>query len=265
MQNYRNEHNKIEDHPTVQLHGEIQKLCHPLKHLKISYFCHVKINADNEFSALSNNPDYHRFYLQNAHYNSDIHMAKKKSIGEYFIWDLANITGKSMAESKIAANFGVNHVFTITSKNNKDADYYHFATYVNNSDINHQYINKLQMLKAFIAWFNQKVILNTEMLTAYQSTFLVDTSQGVFECTSMEEYPDVSGFYRDINMPTDSGLTMQQLSILKWLHHGKTISDIASLMGIADITVNKHIANIKKKFSCYTQFQLGELYERLGL
>ena len=56
----------------------------------------------------------------------------------------------------------------------------------------------------------------------------------------------------------------RELEILSWLHKGKTINEIGQILGIADITIKKHIANVKRKSGCFTMFQLGEYFSNLN-
>jgi len=58
-------------------------------------------------------------------------------------------------------------------------------------------------------------------------------------------------------------LSPRQMEILRWLSQGKTATEIASILGVADVTVRKHIINIKNKSGCHTMFQLGEYYSKL--
>lgn len=258
--------NIIENHPNILLHNEIQSICKPLNRLNISYFCHVNINFKNEFSAIANNPEYHRYYLQNKHYNSDIHMANDELIHRYFIWDLVDTAGKSHEENVMAREFGVRHIFTVVDRNPNGKNYYHFATHVEDPAINHVYLNKMQMLESFILHFNSLVSDSHEIAKAYNIKFHLE-SEGKFEysCGQKKILESDHEFYKELlsHSVASKRLTKQQLDILYWLHNGKTINEIASIMGLADVTVNKHIGNIKNKLDCYTQFQLGEVYSHL--
>jgi len=52
-------------------------------------------------------------------------------------------------------------------------------------------------------------------------------------------------------------LTVREYECLAWLTRGKTIPEIALILGISKRTVEKFIANIKSKLECYTLFQIG--------
>lgn len=58
-------------------------------------------------------------------------------------------------------------------------------------------------------------------------------------------------------------LSSRQMEIMWWLHQGKTATEIAGILGVADVTIRKHIINIKMKTQCNTMFQLGEYYSKI--
>ncbi len=60
-----------------------------------------------------------------------------------------------------------------------------------------------------------------------------------------------------------SRLSSRQMEVMWWLHQGKTASEIAEILGVADVTIRKHIINIKEKTNCHTMFQLGGYYAKL--
>jgi DNA-binding NarL/FixJ family response regulator len=126
------------------------------------------------------------------------------------------------------------------------------------------------MLNQFIRYFHHGVKSIPDLLQAYQIKFKLQPNNGSF---SLNEYnKDLSlirnAIMQELTIPDKKDkpinpLTEQQIKIMHWLHLGKTIQDIAIIMNIAEVTVNKHIANIKTRLGCYTQFQLGEIYSHI--
>jgi DNA-binding CsgD family transcriptional regulator len=58
-------------------------------------------------------------------------------------------------------------------------------------------------------------------------------------------------------------LTKREWQCLYWLAQGKTLEETAIILGIALRTIKAHVINIKEKFNCSNQFQLGMLYQHL--
>lgn len=261
----------IDQHPSVEYHQDIVDICRPLQKLNITYFCHVNI-SDNQFSALTNNPGFHRHYLQKEYYNADIHMADSQLVKDHFIWDSVERYGSSLQMHQEAAEFGLKHTFTLADKNHVGTNYYHFATDQSCHSINQVYLANLDILKLFTMHFANQVRQSKQLLRAYEIKFGIRPDAEGYRVISelnnnshtlRREILDDLELGNQFPLPNGKTLTQRQLNILFWLHNGKTISDISSIINIAEITVNKHIAEIKAKIECYTQFQMGEYFSKL--
>src|SRR3990167_5573464 len=160
----------IDQHPSITCHQDISEICRPLQKLNITYFCHVNIN-DQRFSALTNNPGFHRHYLNNEYYNADIHMANNQLIKDYFIWDSVERDGKSLQMHQEASEFGVRHTFTIYEKNHLGNNYYHFATNLTEKSITQVYLKNYDLLKLFIMHFSNHVSQSKLLSSAYEIKF----------------------------------------------------------------------------------------------
>ncbi len=262
---------KIHAHPSVLEHHDLFDICKPLSHFGITYFCHVNIK-ENQFSALTNNPAFHCFYLEKNYHMTDLHMAISFFKEGYYIWDHFEPLGKSREMHEGAAHFGVKHTFTIHKKNQSGDHLYHFATQFDDKNINHQYLKNLDMLHLFVNYFNRTIGQSKKLNQAYQVKFDIKKNESHFDFSSIflsEADRHRFSFMKDmmqdkkISISDQAHLTRQQFFILYWLHHGKTIYDVAKLLKVSEITVHKHIFKIKEKLNCYTQFQLGELFSNI--
>ena len=68
---------------------------------------------------------------------------------------------------------------------------------------------------------------------------------------------------RKVILDNNQSLSLREMEVLIWLHRGKNARDIAQILEVADVTINKHIMHIKKKMECYSYFQLGEKFSKL--
>lgn len=258
---------KIKKHPALLYTQDIKDICKPLEHLNISYFSHVHVDINGKFSAISNNPLFHEHYLRKQYYNADIHMAQCDNLGKYVIWDHMKCSGQSEKLNQEASEFGVKHSFTLLEKNKDGNNYYHFATHLNDSSINEDYIRNMDLLKIFILHFNQSVSQSKNLHHAYDLTFTIACNQAEFSLHSeiLHQKQQRNLFLKNIkfnSLELEKTLSLRELEVLTWLHQGKTLLQIAEILGITEITVKKHVANIKEKTKCYTQFQLGEYFSR---
>lgn len=258
---------KIVKHPSIVYAEDIKSICQPLQKLKINYFAHVHIDKSKQFSAIANHPRYAEHYLKNKCYNMDIHMADTSILGKYIIWDAIEFSGKSAVEHQTAIQFGIDHVFTIIEADPSGTHYFHFGSNLLDKSINQIYISQIELLKLFVCYFKEKIISNRVLHAAYDLKFSIDDEVNAFEIKTdacqLNQLQMKSDFLNDMQLIKKRKLlSAREIEILTWLHHGKTVNEIANILQLADITVNKHIANIKEKAQCYTQFQLGEFFNQ---
>ena len=257
---------KVSTHPALTHAQDVKTICQPLEKLNINYFAHGYIDKSNHLTAISSNPIYFENYLKNKHYNIDIHTARPMTLGDQIMWDAIELTGKCASETEEAKQFGVDHVFTLIEHEKNGTHYYHFASNKMGTAINQVYLNHIDLLKLFVCHFKEKTSTHKVLRQAYDLKFSIDEETEGFLIKGNASQLSSSGFLKDIKLssatlPASKSLSIREMEILMWLHHGKTVNDIARILNLADITINKHIANIKEKSGCYTQFQLGEFFK----
>ena len=258
---------KIYDHPALIHAHDVSDICRPLHLLNISSFSHVRIDNEGKFCGISNNPDFHVHYVKNHYYNADIHLARNNELGKFILWDALSCTGDTEQMNQDAVDFGVQHTFTIIDKNVTGKNYYHFSTHLHDKTINQEYLRNFELLKLFILHFNEKVKESKVLTSSYDVKYEID-KKADFIVHSEDNL--ITGnirleFLRALKINSSSignQLSLREFEILSWLHQGKTLCQIASILGVRQITINKHIANIKEKTKSYTQFQLGEYFSR---
>lgn len=250
---------KILKHPTLNFAQEIKAICSPLQKFQISYFAQARINKEKEFACLTTGPEFLQHYLKNNYYNADIHLASKEQFGQFVIWDAIERVGLSDKMHTEAGQFGVKHTFTIIEKYTSHTDYFHFATDISDKKINQVYLNQLDALKLFILFFKEKVSATPQLKNFLNVRFQTAEQAPGYTIKDEHLYSDKQQEFLTL---LQNSLTPTELEILKWLHWGKTISQISQICNLAEITINKYIARIKTKTGCFTQFQLGEFYAR---
>lgn len=263
--------NQIHKHPSLCFSQDIADICCPLKQLNINYFAHVNIDQQGRFSAISTHPGFSEHYLKKEYYNADIHLASSSMLEEYILWDAIECTAQTEQMNQEAAELGVKHTFTIVEKNGVEKNFYHFSSNLIGPAINQVYLANIDLLNLFILHFKDKMNDSKILSDAYNMKFSIDpNSQGFtmnphshlfYQNNERQEF--LSTIQENYISSIIKPLSMRELEVLVWFHYGKTVSDIAQLLNIAEVTVNKHIAKIKEKTQCYTQFQLGEFFSRI--
>ncbi len=263
---------ELSKHPSLTHSNDIADICKPLHKLGITYFAHVNIDDVGHFSAINNNPGFYTHYMENNYYNADIHLAGKNIIKDYFVWDSVERCGLSAKMHQEAGAFGVKHTFTIVTPGQNGNDYFHFATNQTDKTINQVYLANIDLLNLFIMHFKDKIMQSKHLREAYQLKFSIDENAHGY--LIQENLADAKNearrqFLKEISLqkfaaPLNAqALTIKEIEILFWLHHGKTTHDISQIVHVAEVTINKRITNIKRKLKCYTQFQLGEYFSAM--
>lgn len=258
---------KLLSHPLINYAEDLKNICQPLKTLGITYFSQAHIDEQGRFSALGLEPAYIKLYLEKHYYHYDIHMAQSNMNEQYVIWDSLELKNETQALEDIFRSFNYGHTFTIMQQNGKTKDYFHFATQLGNVSINDCYLSHLELLKTFILYYKEKIAEHKELKKGLEIKFELPKQQSGFQVANTFPFDqhhfkanlEIERFYID----TERYITKRELECLYWLSMGKTLEEIAVILTITLRTVKAHIRNIKEKFDCNNQFQLGMLFNKL--
>lgn len=265
--------NKILLHPTFNHAQDITDLCRPLGRLDISYFAHVHIDNNQNFSGICNNPGFLDQYLTNGYYNADIHMAKNKKLGNYIVWDALELGGMTKKMDSAASHFGIRHAFTIIEKNRTGDHFYHFANNSSSKEINQVYLANIDLLKMFIDYFNENISQSAALHSAYDLKFEIDPQSGNYITKNDLELLTTAmknrvNFIQEISANANNilqyePLSRRELDCMKYVVNGKTAREVAAILGLSKRTVEFYISNIKSKLHVTSKSQLIETFTRL--
>lgn len=263
----------IRKHPALVATDCIKNLCSPLKKLNISYFAHVNINQAGEFAAMSSNPAFSEHYLLNGYYNFDIHLADTKRFGQFILWDEIKRRDESEKMHLEAAQFGVKHTFTVIKENEGSKDFYHFATHLDNIDINQIYVGNIDLLECFITFFNECSKRNRSLREYIDFKFSIEKKTAEYKINDatlpqfskknrlqfIEEMNQHGHYVKELNLSSlnSFAISPREQEFLNWLVSGKTAPEIALILNISKRTAEKHLLSIKEKMGCSTLFELG--------
>ena len=271
----------LRTHPTFNYTQDIKDICLPLERLDIQYFSHVHIDKKGKFSGISNGPDFADHYIKHKYYNADIHMASNNTFGSYVIWDAVERYGQSAKMHAEAAQFGIQHTFTIIERTqNNGSHFFHFANNSSSQTINQIYLTNLDLLNMFTHYFREKVNASPLLKSAYDLKFELDkrakgyTVKEDHALTLSEKNRKHVAKLLSNCMPTHSTdpvllqiskkclslefLTKRENECLYHLLHGKTVKEIGNILAISPRTVDTYIVNSKMKMQVQTRSQLIE-------
>ena len=244
----------------------VKEICDPLfEKFQFNFFGYQILYDDFYRIHLNANPEWLKNYYDKQHYNFSRSDKKPSSyINGYGIWDAwdkNDISALTIGKDAIE-NFDYAHGITFTKRFKSHTIIFEFATQLNNWKINNLYLSNIDLLQNFIVFFNEKTekIIKKTNMHAFR-----------LEKSSNDEVQD-DMYSAKLVLPKNSKelflyqpLTKQELVCVNWLIKGKTMKEMALILGISSRTVEKHIIHIKEKLHCYTLYQLGRKIGELGL
>jgi len=253
----------LENHPGCLFHEDFIGVCKPLEILDITSFAHLRMNHSGEFGAIATNPEFMRNYLDKAHYNADVHVNPKHChLSNCLMWDVLDLKGQASQMIKDAADHDFKHIFTVIKPTETHVDYYHFGTHLEATSINQRYVNHLDLLEAFIAYFTEKMKASPDLYSAYDlkvSMNQPDPSLYELDLLNSLSLEDKMDFLDQIQMNKISHknlLTKRELDYVPLILLGLTSKEIARKLNISVRTVEEYTAVLREKFKARNKMDL---------
>lgn len=263
---------KIANHPVFKNAQAIADICSPLMHLNINYFAHVNVTNDGEFAAISNNPGFGELYMGKGYYNADIHLAKTSQLGKYVIWDAIELDGESKQLNEDAAQFGVEHTFTLIEEGEQSKNFYHFSSNLMGKSINQEYLRNIDLLKIFVTQFCENINESKELSKAYNIKFSIDdnssgftTNNDYFSKDNLEMRDKFLKDIRSANNNINYALSKREIECLKLYVQGNTAKEISLILGLSRRSIENYIYNIKGKLGVSTKVDLIHFIQKLSI
>ncbi len=262
-------------HPCLEHTHVLGTITKPLRSLGVVFFAYTAMDQHGDMYCLGSKPDYASAYLQHDHVHSDIHYRPDFATNQfhYHFWDFVNLDKNAAELYHMAANFNQSHTLTVMQFTENMTHCFHFSGAVDDAGINQRYLERLDVIHAYIDYFS-KCLQNMPEVAAI---FDHPTQ------TKKQLIPDVKPFTLVTDNPKNISLekiaqlelrfknaaryylTTNERRCLSWLHRGKSADIIANITGVSRKTIERHISAIKRKYDCYTLYQLGEKIAASGL
>lgn len=255
----------LKNHPSFSLGSEISTLCKPLSLLNIPYFSHVHLDSQHRMSFFVNYPEFTRYYLEQGYYHYDLHQLKPASANQYFVWDLVERKAQSRAMHEDFKAFGRAHTFTIIKAGEQGSDFFHFAAKAGDYFMNQRYLEILEALEHFIAYYRDKLSQDRALQQASQLKLSLSAEEGGYLLRDSVVDPALAAFYQSTPLrrhyvSNSDYLTPGEIKCLNWLSQGKTLEETAVILSLSLRTVKAHVQSAKSKLNCNNLFQLGKRY-----
>ncbi|MDP1602568.1 MAG: helix-turn-helix transcriptional regulator [Legionella sp.] len=267
-------HNNLLEHPCLKHHDIFQDICTPLQELGVVFFGYTAVDSQEKAYCLGSNPNYAMEYLIRNHVKNDVYFPKEKGQThyEYDFWDFLTLDLHREELYKMAAAFDQGHTLTLSRHDKEITHCYHFSGRLKDAEINQRYLEKMDSLHAFINFFDNCLKNITEVKAVYDFPVMINKNG-----LAPNKITSVSTNPKQINLPLQARNTLHiknanhyylsdsERQCLQWLHLGKSAAMIAEIMAVSRKTIERYIASIKKKYDCYTLYQIGEKVAAGGL
>lgn len=271
----------VDSYPVIAQSRDIAFIAKPLERLGITYFAFVKIDKNNKFSGFCNNQKWLQHYLEKDYFLIDLfahsELIDLKDDYTYKLFKDDSIPNYMYPLIYDAYQFNVWTSFYI-AENHPGCQYiYHFGTEANNKKSYEYYYQKIDMLKAFISYFKEKISQNKSLKNSLSTTIKLPSPKKkeikIDVVNRVYAQKNEIDFYKTIQINKyilneiggNQHLTEKELQCLRFLKQGKSSIEISRLLNRSPRTIEEHIKNIKTKLDCSTLFQLGNLIEKFPL
>lgn len=254
---------QLERYKTVSLgySQDIKEICQPLfKDTNIDYFCYMKSTKDGRMIHLTNREDWLEYYLDSKFYEiSNFRKSPEAYLGDYVL--CSTMQGPAFQIAQNATNyFNIRNTITLISKQEKECEFYQFASSKSDEKIISFFINNIDLLKLFTFYFKDKA--KHLLKNLHKKNIFIPSNSLLFKSDNDESllpkekiiqikgeiYEKINRFYiRDKN--SDAVLTKREVECIKFISLGKTAEEISIIFEISKRTVEKHIENIKIKLN----------------
>ena len=265
---------QLSKNPSLANHSVLDEVCAPLKNLGVNFFGYTAIDVDNNAYCLGSKPDYAAEYLRRNHAQNDVHhhSSTAKNQFHYDFWDYLDMERHTEELYQMAAAFDQGHTLTITGHDDDMTHCFHFSGHMTDTSMNQRYLEKMDSLHAFISYFKNCLRNIPELTAVYELPINIEPSENTHKkvvaisndprqldllntATNRIRFKDQSNYY----------LSERERECLKWLRLGKSAALIAEIKNVSYKTVERYIEASKKKYDCYTLYQLGEKIAASGL
>jgi len=238
------------------------EITQPLKLLGIDYFSYCETSEGNIVKGLINNGEFFQSYLENNWIERDIvNISREKYLSGLYLWEhIPERSMKVMSDYLRDQNISVGCTYTRQEGGIKKA--YNFASRTNmGANALDLYLNKFELLEAFIRYFDEKAI---DLIQSSNAILVAPKSS-----LQKKQYLKVSSeseekFLNEVNYHThkydrivvDKQLSPREIQCMDGIAQGKLTKQIADDLGLTVKTVEFYIRNLKEKLHCRTKSEL---------
>ncbi|WED44291.1 helix-turn-helix transcriptional regulator [Legionella cardiaca] len=228
----------------------------------INHFSYVEVNKQGQFFWLGSDSDYlEKCINQDLVAIAPVSILKTYPKAGFYLIDLYQEEYKqfSLPVFQLLNHFDYGHSFRILEITPEHSvKLYSFDAPLEKHEINHIYINNLELLKKFNNYFEDKIAgIRGEIYLNQIKNLDYPEFENLFNASLNESNPVKA-------LPTDFysqdariQITPREKEILFWYIKGKTSDETASLLNVSRRTIERHFENLREKFGCFSKNQIA--------
>lgn len=253
----------LKNHFCLQNTDTLRAINKPLQLLDVDAFCFTSINLKTgDRYLLTDHPKWTHYAYNSDFY--DIEMVKKiETTGflDSFLWSELSHDKYYAEKLRLASEFGLNHGITFIEHNADKVNIYYAAT--SNATLNSQYMVDIsEQLMNFIPYFHHAArdLIKESTQNQFSVRGQLPNKLLTLDQRIVALFNEAIEIKKLVINEQGDYLTHQEALCAYYLLQGKQIKFIAEKQGLSARTIEKHIANIRKKLKLITNESLNEYF-----
>ena len=242
----------------------VNHICNDLfKVTGINHFSYVEINNQGNSIWLGSDSNYlEKCVNQQLVNNAPTSILKTYPKTGFYLIDVYQDEYKqySLPVFQLLNHFDYGHSFRILEITAPcTIKLYSFDAPLGKQDMNHVYLNNLNIFKKFNLYFENQIAsirnkINQNPLPEDQFSEFTNLWDLTFRQNNFIEQTLPATFY---SLESKIQITPREKEVLFWYIKGKTSDETAKLLNVSRRTIERHFENLREKFGCFSKSQIA--------
>ncbi len=255
---------------------DVLEICKPLfDSFGVNFFAQTRIFHDGHFASLMTLPELTEYYLEKKY---PFQFTKGKGViwqsGIYFADHLENQVSRPFRK-ELRERFNTDHFVFVVEKNHNYDDMYSIATNPSNFQIVNTVLNKMDLIKHFILYYQDKTrsILKKSNFVKYSPEYFANNnlkgSQAMPLDSKLHQKEYLEKLVLDkVIVSSNSGdikISKREIQCLRYIAMNYTFKEIGKMLHLSPRTIETYVNNLKIKLGCEKRSELITFANDYGL
>ena len=243
---------------------DIQGICEPfLEALGLNFFQYCKSFSDGGWMVVNGNRQWLQDYFEREFYRTSNFRGAPEDYPEQYLFSSSLTEGHEIAVFA-KKQYGVGDCLTIRHFTEDGVEFFIFGAPVERTDSVQFFLNHMDKLQQFMLYFFDRArqalshIAMEKLYLPYDNFPHKEISGDGM--ANVKKLFNLKRFYFD----SKQYLTNKEVECLRWVGQGKSLTEVAMILGNSERTVESHVSHAKEKLQCYKMTQLVLRARELG-